>query len=203
MTGPSPIQDATIGVRALVVGALENNVYTIVCRRSGDAALVDAAAEPERILDWVADLPITAILTTHGHFDHVGAAAAVSRALGVGVRIHPADAAMAGLDTSLPIRDGEIIRIGDLAVRAIHTPGHTPGSTCFQVGDLLFSGDTLFPGGPGATGGDPSRFAEIMRSLEEHLFVLPDRTRVLPGHGLDTTIGEERPSLPEWWRRGY
>jgi glyoxylase-like metal-dependent hydrolase (beta-lactamase superfamily II) len=126
----------------------------------------------------------------------------VSGTLGIPIRIHPADAVPAGLAEFAPIAPEEIIEVGDLRLRAIHTPGHTPGSTCFLLDDLLFSGDTLFPGGPGATH-SPDQFAEIMGSLERHLFALPDETRVLPGHGLDTTIGAERPSLPEWRRRGY
>ncbi len=94
------------------------------------------------------------------------------------------------------------LSFGGLAMEAIHTPGHTPGSTCFLLEDILFSGDTLFPGGPGATA-DPELFREVMDGLEKRLFTLPDETRVLPGHGLATTIGTERPSLPEWRRRGY
>jgi glyoxylase-like metal-dependent hydrolase (beta-lactamase superfamily II) len=109
---------------------------------------------------------------------------------------------MAGVEPWDPIEPGEVIRFGAVSLTALHTPGHTPGSVCFLAGGTLFSGDTLFPGGPGATA-DPGQFAEIMASLERSLFTLPDRTRVLPGHGAPTTIGEERPSVPEWWRRGY
>jgi len=101
-----------------------------------------------------------------------------------------------------PIVDGERIEVGEATLTTIHTPGHTPGSVCFATGSTLFSGDTLFPGGPGATA-DPERFREIMTSLETRLFTLPDDTRILPGHGRSTTIGEERPSVPEWWDRGY
>jgi glyoxylase-like metal-dependent hydrolase (beta-lactamase superfamily II) len=202
MAGPARYVDERITIETLVAGPLENNVYVVSCLRTGRAVIVDAADEADRIVDAAAGLQVAAILTTHGHADHVGAAAVVSDAVGAPVRIHPADAAMAGLSRFEPIEPEEVIDVGELQMRAIHTPGHTPGSTCFLLGDLLFSGDTLFPGGPGATT-DPDRFAEIMTSLERRLFVLPDDTRVLPGHGLDTTIGAERPSLPEWRRRGY
>jgi glyoxylase-like metal-dependent hydrolase (beta-lactamase superfamily II) len=164
--------------------------------------VIDAAAEADRILAACHGLDVTAVLTTHGHADHVGAAGEVCRALRVPFRIHRADAEAAGIAPDEPIEPGETIQVGALRMTAVHTPGHTPGSTCFTVGGLLFSGDTLFPGGPGATG-TPRDFATIMESLRTRLFTLPDETVVLPGHGLATTIGAERPSLPEWERRGY
>ena len=196
------IDTGTALVRGLVAGPLENNVYIVVCKATGDAVIVDAADDADRIIEEAAPYRVQAILTTHSHADHIAAATAVRDTLGVPFCIHPADAPATGIAPFDPISNGEQIRFGDLAIEAIHTPGHTPGSTCFLLEDILFSGDTLFPGGPGATG-DPERFHEVMTSLEHHLFTLPDETRVLPGHGLGTTIGAERPSLPEWWRRGY
>jgi len=126
----------------------------------------------------------------------------VCDALGVPFRIHPADAATAGIDSDDPLSDGEEITVGTVTLATVLTPGHTPGSVCFTTGTCLFSGDTLFPGGPGATGG-PVEFVAIMASLRDRIFCLPDPTLVLPGHGLDTTIGTERPALPDWERRGY
>jgi len=196
------IDDGAMIVHRLVAGPLENNVFIVACKAGGEAVIIDAADDADRILDAAAPYLVRAVLTTHSHADHIGAAAAVCRALGAPFRIHPADAAATGISPFDPISDGEQIRFGDLTMEAIHTPGHTPGSICFLLGNVLFSGDTLFPGGPGATA-DPGRFREVMTSLEQHLFTLPDDTRVLPGHGLATTIGTERPSLPEWWRRGY
>jgi len=189
-------------VHRLVAGPLENNVFIVACKAGGEAVIIDAADDADRILDAAAPYLVQAILTTHSHADHIGAAEAVCHALKAPFRIHPADAAATGISPVDPISDGEEICFGDLTMRAIHTRGHTPGSTCFLLGDLLFSGDTLFPGGPGATT-DPDRFREVMTSLEQGLFTLPDTTRILPGHGPSTTIGTERPSLPEWWRRGY
>jgi glyoxylase-like metal-dependent hydrolase (beta-lactamase superfamily II) len=102
------------------------------------------------------------------------------------------------------VADEDVITVGDLRLHALHTPGHTPGSVCFTLEGwpILFSGDTLFPGGPGATQ-SPSAFAEIIRSLDNRLLPLPEDMLVLPGHGLDTTIGTERPHLGEWAERGY
>jgi glyoxylase-like metal-dependent hydrolase (beta-lactamase superfamily II) len=144
------------------------------------------------------------VVETHGHWDHVQAVAQV-RDAGYEVAVAAADAAMLP-SYDMVIEDDEVIEVGRLRVRAIATPGHTPGSVCFHVEGtpLLFSGDTLFPGGPGATripGGD---FASIIRSIDERIFSRfePD-TIVLPGHGLDTTVGTELPHLQEWVDRGW
>ncbi|NIT98614.1 MAG: MBL fold metallo-hydrolase, partial [Actinobacteria bacterium] len=157
-----------------MVGSLENNVYIV--SSEGQAVIIDAAAEPERILEATERFHVTAILTTHGHHDHVGAAARVARTLDVPFRLHPADVAIAGMDPDTPLSDGEVIRIGTVTLTAVHTPGHTPGSTCFVSDGVVFSGDTLFPGGPGATRFPYSDFDTIMRSLDEHLFTLDDAT---------------------------
>jgi glyoxylase-like metal-dependent hydrolase (beta-lactamase superfamily II) len=196
-------RDDRLLVRRLSVGPYDNNVYVVGCARTGRAVIVDAAAEPDRILEACRDLEVIEILTTHGHADHLGAVDRVADALGVRWRMHPADVEIAGRRPDDPIRDGEEIPIGDVALHAIHTPGHTPGSVCFVVEPFLFSGDTLFPGGPGATRWEYSSFGQIMDSLERKLFTLPDPTVVYPGHGAETTLGEERPHLPEWRARGW
>lgn len=193
--------DDRLLVRKLCVGPMENNAYVVACAATREAALIDAAAETSRLLAAVADLEPRYILTTHGHWDHIQAAEAVRAALDVPLLIHPADVALAGIEPDAPLA-AEPIELGNLTITVIPTPGHTPGSTCFGVDSLLFSGDTLFPGGPGATSG-PAAFATIMESLETTLFVHGDDTIVLPGHGLDTTIGAERPSLPTWRARGW
>ena len=197
-------RDDALLIRRLVVGELENNVFVVACSQTGRAAVIDAAGEPDRIEAALSDLEPIVILTTHGHHDHVGAAVEMRERLHVPLRIHPADAAQAGFVPDPPLEHGEELGVGSLRLRVIHTPGHTPGSTCFTLPGHLFSGDTLFPGGPGATGGRPgSSFPQIIGSIQNRLFTLPDDTRVHPGHGLDTTIGTERPQLPEWIARGW
>ncbi|HSG79324.1 MAG TPA: MBL fold metallo-hydrolase [Acidimicrobiia bacterium] len=198
MRGPLHIDTDVLAVRKLCVGPFENNVYVVACRATGAAIVVDAADEADRIVGACDGLDVAAIVTTHGHWDHIQAAEAVRDRLDVALLVHPADAG--DLPGTAPIP--EVVEVGDLRFEARHLPGHTPGSTCIIGHDLAFTGDTLFPGGPGATSG-PDAFATIMRSIRTGLFTLPDVTLVLPGHGLDTTIGTERPHLDEWERRGF
>ena len=198
------VDGATVEVRKFSVGPMDNNVYLVRDTTSDKTLVIDAANEAERILREVADLDVVGIVTTHGHGDHWQALAEVASATGTPVWLHPADADMVPRDAEHAAADGEEIAIGNVAVRLIHAPGHTPGSTCVLLGGThLFTGDTLFPGGPGNTFGSADAFATIMRSLEERLFVLPDETWVYPGHGDDTTLSHERPSLPEWRERGW
>ena len=193
--------DDRVRIAKLCVGPFENNVYVAACSTTGEAVIIDAAAEADRIAAACAGLSPVAVVTTHGHHDHVQAAAVAGR-LGVPFLIHPADAALAGVPGAAPLEDGTTLRFGDLAMEVLHTPGHTPGSTSFALPGRLFTGDTLFPGGPGATG-TPKAFARIMETLRGRLFPFPDDTVVHPGHGLDTTLGAERPHLDEWQTRGW
>lgn len=186
-----------------VVGRLDTNVYVLRCRRSGSAVLIDAADESDVLLADCRELGVTQVLQTHGHWDHVQAVPAM-RTDGYPVRIAAGDAGMvSGHDGTLV--HGTRVEVGELHLQVLATPGHTPGSTCFHLeqSPVVLSGDTLFPGGPGATGGDPARFATILASIEAHLFTLDADTVVLPGHGLATTIGAEAPSLERWRARGW
>jgi glyoxylase-like metal-dependent hydrolase (beta-lactamase superfamily II) len=165
--------------------------------------IIDAADEAERILEACENLTVQAILTTHGHTDHIQAVDDVQEALRVPFFLHPADAAIAGRQPDEPLSHGQEIAVGTLNLHVIHTPGHTPGSVCFAIEPVIYSGDTLFPGGPGATRWDYSDFGQIMDSIEQHLMIFPDATVVYPGHGASTTLGRERPHLGEWRRRGW
>ena len=196
--------DTQAEIHMVVVGPMDNNVYVLRCRETGDAVLIDAANEHEKLLDLCQRLGVRRVLETHGHWDHIQAVPDV-RDAGYRVGITAQDADMLPSYDDV-LEDESVIEVGRLRLHTIHTPGHTPGSMCFRVdgSPILFSGDTLFPGGPGATkfpGGD---FPTIIRSIEDRLFSpLPADTIVLPGHGAKTTIGTESPHLQEWIDRGW
>ncbi|MGH8887927.1 MAG: MBL fold metallo-hydrolase [Egibacteraceae bacterium] len=195
---------ADVEVRKFSVGPYDNNVYLLTDRQSHQTLLIDAANDADRILAEIREVDIAAILTTHGHADHWQALNTVADATGAPTYVHPADAGMVPRVADYAAEDGQRVAFGAAEVTLAHTPGHTPGSTCVLLGDRhLFSGDTLFPGGPGNTRGNASAFRQIMRSLRERLFVLDDATWVYPGHGDDTTIGRERPCLDDWDARGW
>ncbi len=185
------------------MGPFDNNAYVVACTRTGSAVIVDAAAEADRILAACDGLDVQEVLTTHGHFDHLQALDEVTGALGVGWRMHPADVGIAERRPDAPLFGDEEIVVGEVALHTLHTPGHTPGSVSIVVEPAVFTGDTLFPGGPGATRWDYSDFGRIMDSVEGMMETLPDPTIVYPGHGAETTIGEERPHVPEWRARGW
>jgi glyoxylase-like metal-dependent hydrolase (beta-lactamase superfamily II) len=188
-------------VRKIRVGTMENNTYVLECPVTHEALLVDGCFEPEKILESSAGATVLGIVQTHGHGDHVQALPDLEKGLGVPVHAHPAEAYPVAIDNELA--DGDVLSFGELEVKIIHTPGHTPGSVCLLSGRHLVSGDTLFPGGPGNTWGNRKYFEQIIDSISNKLFVLPDDTAVYPGHGADTTIGAEKPHLQEWIDRGW
>ena len=200
---PAHYETTDVRIDKLVVGPFENNVFVVRDKNSGEAVLIDAANEHELLLDVCRRTGVRRVLTTHGHWDHIQAVTAM-RDAGIEVGIADADAAMLpSYDFTIP--DNEVLTVGGLRFRAIHTPGHTPGSTCFELEGhpVVFSGDTLFPGGAGNTATKGASFDEIISSIDRRLFTLPAETLVLPGHGLDTTVGTERPSLDAWIERGW
>jgi glyoxylase-like metal-dependent hydrolase (beta-lactamase superfamily II) len=197
-------EDSQAEIHKLVVGPMDNNVFVLRCKETGEAVLLDAANEHEKLLELCQRLNVRKVLETHGHWDHIQAVPAV-RDAGYEVGVTAQDAAMLP-SYDFVLEDESIIEVGRLRLHTIFTPGHTPGSMSFQLegSPILFSGDTLFPGGPGATQFEGGDFHSIIRSIDRRLFSpLPPETIVMPGHGDDTTIGNERPHLQEWIDRGW
>ena len=195
---------------------MSNNCYLLQCRRTGAQVLVDAAAEPERLVPWVgggADPGLDAVVTTHRHWDHHRALAALVEATGAQTVAGEPDAAAISEATGVPIaravRQGDRVTVGDCELEVIAVRGHTPGSICLLYDDPdgpphLFTGDSLFPGGVGNTFGDAGAFEQLINDVDERIFQrLPDETWFYPGHGNDSTLGAERPHLAEWRERGW
>jgi glyoxylase-like metal-dependent hydrolase (beta-lactamase superfamily II) len=207
--GPPQVREAG-GLRITKVATppFDNNCYLLRCTATGDTLLVDAAGDARTLLSLVGDGRLVAVVETHSHWDHVQALAEVRTATGARVLAHPADADELPVRADRLVGDGDVVAVGELAVEVVHLQGHTPGSIALVLREdgqtHLFSGDSLFPGGPGNTDKDPGRFAQLMGDLETKVFgVLPDDTWVYPGHGRDTTLGAERPAIPEWRARGW
>jgi glyoxylase-like metal-dependent hydrolase (beta-lactamase superfamily II) len=197
-------EDSQVEIYRYVVGPIDNNVFVLRCKQTGEALLVDAANEHELLLAQCRDLGVRQVVETHGHWDHIQAVPAV-RDAGYEVAVAAADAAMLPA-YDLILEDDAFLKVGRLKIRTIATPGHTPGSMCFLVeaSPVVLTGDTLFPGGPGNTQSELGDFPLILSSIDRRLFApLPGETLVLPGHGADTTIGRERPHFEEWVERGW
>ena len=196
-------------ITKLAVGEFDNNSYLLRCARSGRQVLIDAAAEPDRLLELIGEDGIDAVVTTHAHRDHRGALADVVAATGARTIAHEDDADDIAVPVDERIADGATVRVGQVGLEAIHLVGHTVGSIALLYDDPagpphLFTGDCLFPGGVGNTEKDPARFASLYGDVSTKLFGrLPDETWVYPGHGKDTTLGAERPHLEEWRERGW
>ena len=204
MSAPVHFEDTQVAIHKLVVGPMDNNVFVVRCKETGEAALVDAANEHDKLLEVCRALNVRKVLETHGHWDHIQAVPAV-RDAGYEVGVTAADAAMLP-SYDFVLEDDTVLEVGKVRLRTIHTPGHTPGSMCFLIegSPVVLSGDTLFPGGPGATKFPGGNFEHIIDSIDRRLFAkLAPETIVMPGHGDDTTIGGESPKLQEWVDRGW
>jgi glyoxylase-like metal-dependent hydrolase (beta-lactamase superfamily II) len=187
---------------------VDNNVWIVGDER--EVLVVDAAHDADAIAEAVGDRRVVAVVCTHAHDDHVNQAPALADRFGAPILLHPAEAPLWEMThpdrkPDAELADGEQLTAGGVALRVLHTPGHSPGSSCLYAPELgtLLSGDTLFQGGPGATGRSFSSFDTIIDSIRARLLTLPGDTVVRTGHGDATTIGAELPHLEEWIARGH
>lgn len=207
---------AEITVRSISVSDMDNNVYLLTHKKSGDQVLIDAADDADAIKAMLNDArtdaeqptQVTHIVTTHSHWDHVRALPELVESTGATTAAGTEDVADIEVPTAMPLEAGAL-HTGNLEVEVIKLRGHTPGSVALLYRDPsgpahLFSGDALFPGGIGNTFDDPDRFASLLDDVTQRVFaVLPDDTIVHPGHGAGTTLGAERPHLDDWRARGW
>jgi glyoxylase-like metal-dependent hydrolase (beta-lactamase superfamily II) len=213
--GPADSREAgdLVITKVAVDAEMSNNAYLLRCASTGDQVLIDAAAEPATLLSLVGDGGLTHVVTTHQHWDHHRALSEVVAATGASVVAGAPDAEAITEQTGVPVttrvEDGDTIPVGSCTLRVIRLTGHTPGSIALLFDDgsgspHLFTGDSLFPGGVGNTQGDAARFTALLDDVETKVFgTLPDATWFYPGHGNDSTLGEQRPHLAEWRERGW
>ena len=183
--------DGEVRIRKLETQPFGTNCYIVVCPQTGEGVVIDTPGEAPRILAETGDVSVRHIVITHTHLDHLGAFQQVRDTLKAPVVVHASEAGALPSPPDRTVADGDEVAFGSVTLKVLHTPGHTPGSLCLLTGRHLFSGDTLFPEGPGKTR-DPAAFEQIVASITGKLFVLPDDTLVYPGHGDDAVLGEEK-----------
>ena len=207
--GPAAVRElGGLTVAKASVGPMDNNAYLLTCRADGTQVLMDAANDPDRLLELIGPAGLSAVVTTHRHGDHWQGLAEVVKATGAASLAHADDAAEIPVVTAM-LHEGDTVAVGDCSLEVIHIVGHTPGSIVLLYQDPtgtahLWTGDSLFPGGVGNTRGNKKNFATLIDDVEHRLFDrFPDDTWFYPGHGKDSTLGAQRPALPEWRARGW
>ena len=198
-----PLQyDGEVRINKIDMGDYGNNGYILVCPETNEGIIIDTPAEPEKLLNEIGDVKIGHIIITHNHQDHLLGFGEITSRVDAAVGIGTNDAGALPKPPDVKLEDGDTIKFGNRELRVLSTPGHTEGGICLLAGKHLFSGDTLFPGGPGRTG-SPEAFRQLIDGITRKLLVLPGDTAVYPGHGVDTTIGAARLEYQEFASRPH
>lgn len=185
------VNEDEIFIEKLVLGAFETNCYIIVCKKTSHSIVVDAPADASKIIEKLEGTQPQYILLTHAHGDHTGALSQLRSRLLVPLASHAAEFSSLQKPPELSLKDGDILKLGNLKINVLYTPGHTPGGLCFKIGKYLIAGDTIFPGGPGSTR-SPESFKKLLVSITGKILTLPDDTEIYPGHGKDTTVKKSK-----------
>ena len=196
------LYDGEIQIRKTVTDPYDNNCYVVVCPKTNESVIIDAPNEADKILTEAEGTDVKAVLFTHTHFDHIGSFRELKKTLKVPMVVHPADADQLPEPPDQHFQHEGTFSFGTITFKTIHVPGHTPGGTSLLWGKHLFSGDTLFPNGPGRTT-SPENFRQLVDSLGERIFVLSDDTNVYPGHGAETVLGNEKKEYEVFKQRSH
>jgi len=179
-------KDDNVTIEKMSLGPYETNTYIVTCLKTSESVIIDAPGDAEKVIAAVKGTEVKYILMTHNHMDHTGAMAELRSELGVPVAAHKADAGHMPVKPDMLLNDGDILSVGNLEITVIHSPGHTSGGLCFYTGNYLLAGDTIFKDGP------PAALKQIIESITEKIFPLPDDTLIFPGHGDSTVLKEEK-----------
>jgi len=196
------VKDDAIQIERLELGPFGTNGYIAMCQKTRDSVLIDAPAEANIIMDKLKGTNPKYILLTHNHMDHIDALAQLRAGLKVPLAAHALDTGNLTSPPEILSDDGDTVSVGNLKLEVLHIPGHTPGSLCFRFGRYLIAGDTIFPGGPGKTW-SPDDFKQIIKSITEKIFVLPDDTQIYPGHGDSTVVRKEKEGFAIFFSRPH
>jgi len=196
------VKDDDIQIERLELGSFGTNAYILVCPKTRESVLIDAPADAGTIVGRLKDTTPKYILLTHNHMDHIGALSELQSRLKVPLAAHALDTRRLPSPPKILLNNGDVVSFGNIMLEVLHTPGHTPGSLCFKSGKYLMSGDTIFPGGPGKTW-SPADFQQIVQSITERIFVLPDDTQIYPGHGAATVLKKEKDEFAAFSTRSH